>query len=135
MHAEQHVHEFHPSKRGNYESCGCGERFPCAEKDCGHPGCWEARGKPPVCHFCTEKLTGDHNTETATWGGMNIRNHTRAAHYCCRDANSSTPRRDIACRAKGPNSYYPETCTHNFEGKEQLTKETVKLLADAYKAV
>jgi hypothetical protein len=130
---EKHVHDFKPAKRGKHEVCDCGLRFPCVEKDCGHEPCWEARGTMPVCHFCGEKLKGPHNTEEATWGCFNIRNHTRAAHYCCRDANSSTPRKDIAARACGPNAYYPETCTHEFEGKEQLTLEQVKALAAAYR--
>lgn len=131
---EIHQHVFNPAKRGNYEVCSCGERFPCAEKDCGHIGCWEARGTLPTCHFCGEKLKGEHNTETATWGAMNIRNRTRAAHYCCRDANGTTPRKDIICRAHGPNAYFPEPCEHEFEGKEPMDIAMLKQLAKDYRA-
>jgi hypothetical protein len=129
---EKHVCDYQPSKRGNFVACKCGERFPCADKDCGHVSCWDERGTMPVCHFCGDKLKGEHNTESATWGVMNVRNHTRSAHYCCRDAYSKTSRRDIACRAKGPNAYYPEACSHEFEGKKQLTVDDAKLLAGSY---
>jgi len=126
----KHVCHYQPAKRGNYVVCDCGDRFPCAEKDCGHRLCWEERGKAPVCHFCQNTLTGEHNTENSNWGVMSIRNKTRAAHYCCRDANSTTARKDIACRAKG--GYYPEECVHEFEGKQILTLDIVKQLADNY---
>jgi hypothetical protein len=130
--APPHKCSFHPAKRGSHLVCSCGERFPCAERDCGHLDCWEERKSDPVCHFCNLKLKGPHNTEDATWGSMAIRGKTRAAHYCCRDANNSTPRRDIGCRAL--RGYMPELCGHEFEGKDSLTTAQVKLLADSYKS-
>lgn len=114
---DKHVCEFVPSKRGKFDVCSCGERWPCAGKDCGHFQCWEERGELPVCHFCRERLSGPHNTEEATWGSMSVRGKTRAGHYCCRDANSTTPRNEIVGRARGANSYWPEKCEHKFEGK------------------
>lgn len=131
----KHSCDFQPSKRGKHLVCSCGDRFPCVEKDCGHRDCWEERATDPSCHFCGDKLKGAHNTESATWGVMSVRNKSRAAHYCCRDANSTTSRRDIACRAAGPNAYYPESCSHEFEGKEALSKDAVKQLADSYRTV
>lgn len=130
----KHVCDYQPAKRGKSLVCSCGERFPCVDKDCGHRDCWDERGTLPFCHYCEEKLKGEHNTESATWGSMNVRNKTRAAHYCCRDANGSTSKKDIACRAAGPNSYFPEKCEHEFEGKESMSKDMVQQLADSYKA-
>lgn len=125
-----HKCNFQPTKRGNCLACNCGERFPCIEKDCGHLDCWEERGTKPICHFCGDKLKGENNTDGATWGSMLIRGKTRTAHYCCRDANGTTPRKEIACRGRG--GYYPELCTHEFEGKEVLTTEAVDALSAAY---
>jgi hypothetical protein len=127
---DMHSCHFRPAKRGKHLVCECGERFPCANKDCGHVDCWEERGDAPVCHFCNEKLIGEHNTENSNWGCMAIRNKTYAAHYCCRDANETTSRRDIACRARG--GYFPEPCSHQFEGKNSLSPETINQLKETY---
>lgn len=127
-----HSHVFTQAKNGKYEFCSCGDRFPCADKACSHPDCVSARGATPKCFFCGDKLKGENNTETSNWGNMLVRGQTRQSHYCCRDANGSTSRREIGCRAK--RGYSPEKCDHTFEGKEELSKEEVKTLADNYLA-
>lgn len=83
----QHRCLWSPAKRGTFLVCSvCEDRFPCAGNDCGHMDCIETRGELPKCHYCSKRVEGPKGESWTPWL---IHGHTRAAHYSCRDANST----------------------------------------------
>lgn len=120
---------YQPSKRGTYEVCsGCNDRFPCADLGCSHFDCRQERGQKPKCYYCGETLMVDAKGDG--WTVQHKRGGDVTTHYCCRDASSSTARADLVARAKGPNGYYPEPCSHTFESKAPIDHEILKKMAN-----
>lgn len=129
-------HEVVDGRRPGSERCKvCSWVFPCRDAAyCGHLDCLEFNekaGKAPRCYLCHGKLTGERNTEGATWGLMELRGQTKAACYCCRDQWARLPQNHRMSLARG---YTLLACDHIFAdklGTGQTTSEELQVLVDA----
>lgn len=99
-----HTHHFVPSKRGNFEKCDCGERFPCEDRTCGHLDCVAARDTTG-CHICEKAIRGAQascsgdtiKTAELPFVIYNGRGRTRAAHWECYENHTETVDTVAAC--------------------------------------
>lgn len=93
-------------KEGTLRCKRCSWRWPCREDNCGHLDCIEFKHQMPKCYYCGERVQGApggvcmpdslfdpvrfDNGDNASWTPWSVHGHTRAVHYCCRDAQAST---------------------------------------------
>jgi hypothetical protein len=122
-----HDHDVVPGRKPGTERCkNCSWRFPCPDNDCAHSDCMEFRGELPRCHYCRERVQGspagfssrpcpnlsllEKDDPSGSWTRWSVRGHTRAVHYCCRDASS--PPHDLM-RWYGDDPVPP--CTHGLD--------------------
>src|SRR6185369_9559036 len=98
-------HETAPGRKEGSERCKkCSWTFPCREQTCAHMDCLEFRKELPKCYYCGKRVEGNpggvcspssaftpiaKSDRDASWMPWNVRGHTRAVHYTCREANAS----------------------------------------------
>jgi hypothetical protein len=108
--AKEHVHTIMTGRKPGTQKCtSCSWRFPCPEATCAHLDCIEFKGELPRCYYCEKRVEGPIH---GTWTPWNVRNHTRAVHYCCRDACA-----DLEDLGRWDTKASDITCKHEYEGK------------------
>lgn len=113
-------------KPGTSRCTDCNWRFPCPDNDCGHGDCMEFRGELPRCHHCRERVQGspsgfsfspcpglpqlEKSEPEGSWTRWDVHGHTRAVHYCCRDAKAAPHELRRWYGLDKP----PKTCQHHL---------------------